>query len=149
MRRMLVIAVLFLAAGATCAGDWPQWLGPNRDGSTPEIVAPWKDAPKAVWRAPVGEGHSSPVVAAGRVYLFDKAPDKNAERLRDWDALTGEPGKHQAEKPRGPFSSMFGTGPAATPAVVGVIVDALEPFGVRHLDMPIKPENVWRIINGH
>jgi carbon-monoxide dehydrogenase large subunit len=37
----------------------------------------------------------------------------------------------------------------STPAIVGAIVDALAPFGVRHLDMPIKPENVWRIINGH
>ncbi len=35
----------------------------------------------------------------------------------------------------------------ATPAIVGAIVDALSPFGVKHLDMPIKPENVWRIIN--
>ena len=37
----------------------------------------------------------------------------------------------------------------ATPAIVGAIVDALAPFGVKHLDMPVKPENVWRIINGH
>jgi carbon-monoxide dehydrogenase large subunit len=37
----------------------------------------------------------------------------------------------------------------ATPAIVGAIVDALAPFGVRHLDMPIKPENVWRIISAH
>lgn len=37
----------------------------------------------------------------------------------------------------------------ATPAIVGAIVDALSPFGVKHLDMPIRPENVWRIINGH
>ena len=35
----------------------------------------------------------------------------------------------------------------ATPAIVGAIVDALAPFGVKHLDMPIKPEAVWRIIN--
>ncbi len=35
----------------------------------------------------------------------------------------------------------------ATPAIVGAIVDALSPFGVTHLDMPIKPENIWRIIN--
>ncbi len=34
----------------------------------------------------------------------------------------------------------------ATPAIVGAIVDALAPFGVRHLDMPVKPEAVWRII---
>jgi carbon-monoxide dehydrogenase large subunit len=35
----------------------------------------------------------------------------------------------------------------ATPAVVNAVVDALSPYGVRHLDMPIKPENVWRIIS--
>jgi carbon-monoxide dehydrogenase large subunit len=35
----------------------------------------------------------------------------------------------------------------ATPAIVGAIVDALSPFGVRHLDMPVKPENIWRLIN--
>ncbi len=35
----------------------------------------------------------------------------------------------------------------ATPAIVGAIVDALSPFGVKHLDMPVKPENIWRIIN--
>jgi carbon-monoxide dehydrogenase large subunit len=35
----------------------------------------------------------------------------------------------------------------ATPAIVGAVVDALAPFGVKHLDMPIKPENIWRIIN--
>ena len=35
----------------------------------------------------------------------------------------------------------------ATPAIVNAIVDALAPFGVKHLDMPIKPEDVWRVIN--
>ena len=40
----------------------------------------------------------------------------------------------------------------ATPAIVGAIVDALAPFGVRHIDMPITPEKAFRIIydhNGH
>jgi carbon-monoxide dehydrogenase large subunit len=35
----------------------------------------------------------------------------------------------------------------ATPAVVSAIVDALSPFGVRHLDMPLKPEAIWKAIN--
>ncbi len=35
----------------------------------------------------------------------------------------------------------------ATPAIVAAVVDALSPYGVRHIDMPIKPEAVWRIIN--
>jgi len=36
----------------------------------------------------------------------------------------------------------------ATPAIVGAVVDALAPYGVKHLDMPVKPETLWRIING-
>ncbi|MCM3874062.1 MAG: xanthine dehydrogenase family protein molybdopterin-binding subunit [Pyrinomonadaceae bacterium] len=35
----------------------------------------------------------------------------------------------------------------ATPAIVGAIVDALAPFGVKHLDMPVKPEAIWKIVN--
>jgi len=35
----------------------------------------------------------------------------------------------------------------ATPAIVNALVDALEPFGVRHLDMPVRPERLWKIIN--
>jgi aerobic carbon-monoxide dehydrogenase large subunit len=32
----------------------------------------------------------------------------------------------------------------STPAMVNAVVDALQPFGVRHLDMPLKPEKIWR-----
>lgn len=35
----------------------------------------------------------------------------------------------------------------ATPAIVGAIVDALAPYGVKHLDMPVKPEAIWKVIN--
>jgi carbon-monoxide dehydrogenase large subunit len=35
----------------------------------------------------------------------------------------------------------------ATPAIVNAIVDALSPYGVRHLDMPVRPEAIWKIIN--
>jgi len=34
----------------------------------------------------------------------------------------------------------------ATPAIVAAVVDALAHLGVRHLDMPIKPEHVWNIL---
>lgn len=36
----------------------------------------------------------------------------------------------------------------ATPAIVAAVVDALAPLGIRHLDMPVKPETLWRIISG-
>jgi carbon-monoxide dehydrogenase large subunit len=35
---------------------------------------------------------------------------------------------------------------AATPTVVNAVLDALAPFGVRDIDMPLTPERVWRAI---
>ncbi|HLJ87206.1 MAG TPA: glyceraldehyde dehydrogenase subunit alpha [Candidatus Angelobacter sp.] len=37
----------------------------------------------------------------------------------------------------------------ATPALAAAVIDALAPLGVRHVDMPLKPETLWRIINQH
>ncbi|MGA5032839.1 xanthine dehydrogenase family protein molybdopterin-binding subunit [Streptomyces cellulosae] len=37
---------------------------------------------------------------------------------------------------------------ASTPAVVGAVVDALRPLGVRDVPMPCTPERVWRAIHG-
>jgi carbon-monoxide dehydrogenase large subunit len=51
-----------------------------------------------------------------------------------------------------PFNPMGakGIGEAATigstPAIVNAVVDALRPFGVRHLDMPLRAERVWRAL---
>ncbi|MFG1706172.1 aerobic carbon-monoxide dehydrogenase large subunit [Nonomuraea sp. M3C6] len=45
-----------------------------------------------------------------------------------------------------------GVGESATvgspAAVVNAVVDALQPYGVRHADMPLTPANVWRVVNG-
>ena len=38
----------------------------------------------------------------------------------------------------------------STPAITNAVIDALQPFGVRHIDIPLRPEKVWRAINnGH
>jgi len=37
---------------------------------------------------------------------------------------------------------------AAPPAIVNAVRDALEPFGVEDLEMPLTPERVWREIDG-
>ncbi len=33
----------------------------------------------------------------------------------------------------------------STPAIVNAVVDALSPFGVTHIDMPLRPEKIWRL----
>ncbi|MGH7313070.1 MAG: xanthine dehydrogenase family protein molybdopterin-binding subunit [Candidatus Rokuibacteriota bacterium] len=37
----------------------------------------------------------------------------------------------------------------STPAIVNAVVDALRPLGVRHLDMPLRAERVWRAAQGN
>lgn len=68
------LGLSLLVSTATRAEDWPQWRGPNRDGVWNEtgIMETFPAGGlKISWRAPVGRGWSSPVVAQGRVYLTD------------------------------------------------------------------------------
>ena len=37
----------------------------------------------------------------------------------------------------------------ATAAVQNAVVDALAPFGVRHLDTPLTPERIWKAMQNH
>jgi carbon-monoxide dehydrogenase large subunit len=36
----------------------------------------------------------------------------------------------------------------ASPAVVSAVMDALAPYGVRNLDIPLTPEKIWRAMSG-
>ncbi len=35
----------------------------------------------------------------------------------------------------------------ATPAIVNAVIDALSEYGITNIDMPLKPENIWRAVN--
>lgn len=52
--------------------------------------------------------------------------------------------------PRNPLGAK-GVGELATigstPAVVNAVVDALSPLGIRHVDMPMRPERLWQLIH--
>jgi outer membrane protein assembly factor BamB len=117
MRWFRTLLVLAFAASVAPAGDWPQWLGPRRDGASAEKVAAWKEAPKAVWRADVGLGFSVPVVAAGRCFVHARVPGKDAEEVIALDAKTGKELWRKSYN-RAPFFSVINTGPQATPSVV-------------------------------
>jgi carbon-monoxide dehydrogenase large subunit len=34
----------------------------------------------------------------------------------------------------------------STPAVVNAVMDALKPFGIRHIDMPLRPAKIWQVL---
>ncbi len=35
----------------------------------------------------------------------------------------------------------------STPAIANAVIDALAPFGVKHVDLPLRPEKIWRAMN--
>ncbi len=96
--RMIVINCLRLccvlaAVGAVRADEWPQWRGPDRDGTWREsgLVTTFPGPELAVrWRAPIGSGYSGPTVADGRVYVTDRlAEPQQVERVHCLDWQTG------------------------------------------------------------
>jgi outer membrane protein assembly factor BamB len=136
--------VFLLSTALAVAGDWPQWLGPHRDSSSTETVAPWKEAPKVLWRHPVGEGNSSPVVANGRVFVHAKVKDKNEEEVIALDAATGQP-LWQTAYPRAAFKSFYGNGPRATPAIDGGQIYTFGITGVLRCTDVKSGQEIWQV----
>ncbi len=71
-----VLACWIVVAGATAAAadDWPQFRGPNRDGTSKEtgLLRQWPSAgPKVLWSVPVGQGYAAAAIVNGRVYHND------------------------------------------------------------------------------
>ncbi|MBM3979931.1 MAG: hypothetical protein FJ304_06540 [Planctomycetes bacterium] len=118
MPRFLAAFLFALSPALARAADWPQFLGPTRDNTVPDVVEPWKGTLKVLWKKPVGDAHSSPVVANGVVYAFYQPKGKNADALAAFDAKTGEL-KWEKSYDRAEFKPLFGNGPRSTPAVSG------------------------------
>jgi len=126
------------------AGDWPQFLGPQRDGSTPEEVIAWKGELKPTWKVAVGESHSSPVVVNGIVYSFAEPKGKNADALTAFDAKTGKV-KWEKSYERPEFKPLFGNGPRATPVVSGGKVFTLGGTGHLAAWDATTGEILWKV----
>lgn len=129
----LVLATAFTQT--SFADDWPQWMGPQRDGVWREsgILETFPaSGPALRWRTEIGKGYSGPAVVGDRVYVMDRvnpdtAPDPNAKRARGiipgservlcLDAKTGEIlWKHQYDCP---YDVSYPAGPRVTPVVAG------------------------------
>jgi outer membrane protein assembly factor BamB len=84
---------LLLLVALAASADWPQFLGPERNGSTSERAVPeaWKESGRLRerWRVAIGEGYSTVVVGGGRVYSMDT--DGVSEYVFARDADDGAP----------------------------------------------------------
>jgi outer membrane protein assembly factor BamB len=131
-RFALAVAAVVVATTGVRADEWPQWMGPKRDGAWREAgvvdAIPSGGLP-VKWRVAVKGGYSGPAVVGGRVYLtdYDRASGDTAndpshrneltgrERVLCFDAATGATiWKHEYECP---YAISYPAGPRCTPTV--------------------------------
>ena len=129
--QQLALAFLFLATLGTGlrAEDWPQWRGPQRNGISAEKG--WLDVwpangPETAWKAKVGLGFSSFVIAQGRVFTLGNADGQDT--VWCFDTTTGKVvWKHSYPAELG--DKYFEGGTTGTPTVAGDRVFTLSRWG--------------------
>ena len=94
---------------------------------------------QALYEQVLYDDDGNPLTGTFVGYAFPSAAD-----LPSWEAVemeTPTPMNALGAKGIGESGTI-----GATPAVHNAVVDALAPFGVRHVDLPANGENVWRAL---
>lgn len=145
MNRLILISAILLLSTLQ-AQDWPQFLGPTRNGVAAEmkLAGAWpQDGPAVLWQRKVGEGFSGPVVAGDRLILFHR---EGAEEVVEClDAATGKH-KWRTAYPTA-YVDQFGfdPGPRATPAIADGSVFTYGAEGTLHgLDLATG-KKLWTV----
>ncbi len=143
-RRLLIACLFLLPTAIVRADDWPQFLGPQRNGNSNEkglLAAFPKDGPPVVWQRNVGEGYSGPVIAGDRLILFHRVGDE--EVVECLKAATGK------ELWRFPYPTSYsdmlgkGDGPRSTPLIAGDKIITLGAEGTLHCLALETGKKIW------
>lgn len=137
MRHFMFLAALALA-------DWPQFLGPERNGvyRGPALAESWPaGGPRAVWKKEIGQGFAGPAVAQGRVILFHRVSDQ--EVVEALDARTGTTQWRYAYPTSYRDDFGFDAGPRAVPVVANGIVYTFGAEGQLHAISVASGERIW------
>ncbi|MEZ5402704.1 MAG: PQQ-binding-like beta-propeller repeat protein [Bryobacteraceae bacterium] len=113
---MKLLAMAATTAMLAAAQDWPQHLGPKRNGVYAGPFSEKTDG-KRLWKHAAGAGFSSVAVAGGRVIAFHRLNDE--EIIEAIDAATGTTQWKHAYHTGYRDDFGFSEGPRATPAVDG------------------------------
>ena len=118
--------------------DYPQWRGPNRDGSAAAFVEPedWPQQLTRRWAVEVGTGYATPIIIGSRVYTFTR--QDGDEVLSAIDTATGRivwNTRYAAPYRTNAGTERHGPGPKSTPVFydgklytlgIGGVVSAFE-----------------------
>ncbi|MBN2588948.1 MAG: PQQ-like beta-propeller repeat protein [Sedimentisphaerales bacterium] len=138
--------------GNTFVSDWPQYLGPDRNSTSPEkgILRSWPEGgPEVLWRVAVNRGFGGPVIKDNKVYLLDR-DDEVGDTMRCFNLSNGEELWKFGYEAKG--SVMF-PGSRSVPVVDGNYVYSCGHNGdVYCIDInthkPLWNKNVWTDFGG-
>ncbi len=132
------------AAALPPAGrDFPQFLGPERNGVLPGLYLEpdWAaHPPEVVWRRPVGAAWSGFAVVGARAFTQEQEGEEEA--VTCYELATGRLLWRQAARARY-FTTLAGEGPRCTPTVVSNRVLALGATGLLHCLDPADGRLLW------
>lgn len=142
---MLVIVSLLLITKAQ-ALDWPDFLGPDRNGKSQERIklTPWDtNGPKILWVKEIGTSYGAPTVVNGYVYVFSRYGDM--ARLSCLEATTGDE-VWKYEYPTD-YEDMYGynNGPRCCPVVDEERVYVFGVEGELHCVNTRTGKYVWKV----
>ena len=150
-KLMLIVAIIMMIACSTLA-DWPQYLGPNRNATSPEkrLLRSWpKAGPEVLWTVSLGPGYGGAAVSDGKIYVLDRISGKQ-DVLRCLDFGTGKEQWSYTYEATGRASH---PGSRSTPAIEGNYLYTCGSFGdVYCFDVrthkPVWNKNVWKDFGG-
>ena len=113
-----MLAVLAIAPPQAVGQDWPQWRGPNRDGSVSafDVPASWPAGLTEQWKVEGGFGYATPILGGERGYVFSRQGED--EVMLALDPGSGETlwrTSYPAPFEMMPATRQHGPGPKSTP----------------------------------
>jgi outer membrane protein assembly factor BamB len=143
----VVLAFLLLGCSAVLAqsASWGQFGGPHRDftADSHSLANVWPAAgPKRLWNRELGEGHSSIVVDAGRLYtLYSRGEQEFVVSL---DAATGKTiWEKSYPAPTAGLELEFGKGPHSTPLISGDLLFTIGVIGKLQCLDKVTGKVIW------
>jgi len=147
MRHLLLTISILLATFASqhpASGQWPQILGPERNGvaQNETLLDAWPaGGPEQLWQVELGEGFGGPVVSGGKVIAFHRPG--NSEHVTCFDAATGKQSWTTSFPARYRGGINPDSGPRATPVIAGERVVVYGPSGDMHCLKLADGEKLW------
>ena len=142
----ILLGLTFWLPLAAFAADWPQILGPNRNGiyEGQDLANSWpKEGPPVVWQKKIGTGFAGPVVAGGKLVLFHRLGDQ--EVIECFAAKDGQP-LWKFDYPTGYRDDFnFDPGPRAVPTLADGKVFTYGAEGALHCVSLADGKKLWSV----